>query len=248
MRGYRARSDSACATIAPDEKPLNIDTEVDINEFHCSFRHVHKELLLGTAKQHGVTLTGELHECKGCSMAKGRKKPIAKTTKSRADKHGGRVLLDVCGPKSVRSIGEKEYMLLVEDVFFWFSAAYFRRSKSEVSKYFKQYLADHRFSGAPSPVETVRTDDTAEFKSGYFADLCRERGIRQAFTTANSPQFNGVAERGIAMIESTGKAALFQAKCMFSGMGIPLSDSLWAAQAYWACNALNFTATKANPK
>ena len=42
-------------------------------------------------------------------MAKGRKKPIAKTTKSRADKRGGRVFLDVCGPKSVRSIGEKEY-------------------------------------------------------------------------------------------------------------------------------------------
>ncbi|CAM9984973.1 unnamed protein product [Ascophyllum nodosum] len=48
----------------------NIDTEVDINEFHCSFGHVHKELLLETAKQRGVTLTGELHECKGCSMAK----------------------------------------------------------------------------------------------------------------------------------------------------------------------------------
>ena len=122
------------------------------------------------------------------------------------------------------------------------------RSNSEVSKYFKQYLADHRFSGTPSPVETVRTDDGAEFKSGYFADLCRERGIRQEFTTANSPQFNGVAERGIAMVESTGKAALIQTKCMFSGMGIPLSDSLWAAQAYWACNALDFTATKANPK
>ena len=90
------------------------------------------------------------------------------------------------------------------------------RSKSEVSTYFKQYLADDRFSGTPSPVETVRTDDAAEFKSGYFADVCRERGIRQEFTTANSPQFNGVAERGIAMIESTGKAALIQAKRMFS--------------------------------
>ena len=96
------------------------------------------------------------------------------------------------------------------------------RSESEVSKYFKQYLADRRFSGTPSPVETVRTDDATEFRSGYFADLCRERGIRQEFTTANSPQF--------------------------SGMGIPLSDSLWAAQAYWACNALKLTATKANPK
>ena len=139
-------------------------------------------------------------------------------------------------------------LLLVKDDFSRFSAVYFTRSKNEVSKYFKQYLADHRFSGTPSPVEPVRTDDAAEFKSVYFADLCRERGIRQEFTKANSPQFNSVAERGIAMIESTGKAALIQAKCMFSGMGIPLSGSLWAAQAYWACNALNFTATKANPK
>ena len=36
------------------------------------------------------------------------------------------------------------------------------------------------------------------------------------------------------MIESTGKAASIQAKRMFSGMEFPLSDSLWAAQAYWA--------------
>ena len=139
-------------------------------------------------------------------MAKGRKESIAKTTKSRADKRGGRVFHDVCGPKNVRSIEGKEYMLLVKDDFSRFSAVYFMRSKIEVSKYFKQYLADHRFSGTPSPEETVRTDDAAGFKSGYFADLCRERGIRQEFTTANSPQFNGVAERGIAMIESTWKA------------------------------------------
>ena len=101
--------------------------------------------MLETAKQHGVTLAGELHECKGCSIAKGRKKPIAKTTKSRADKRGGRVFLDVCGPKSVRSVGGKEYMFLAKDDFSRFSAGYFKKSKSEVSKYYKQYLADHRF-------------------------------------------------------------------------------------------------------
>ena len=91
-------------------------------------------------------------------------------------------------------------MLLVKDYFSRFSDVYFMRSKTEVSKYSMQYLADHRFFGTPSPVETVRTDDAAEFKSEYFADLCRERGIRQDFTAAYRPQFNGVAERGIAMI------------------------------------------------
>ena len=47
MRGYRTRSDSACATIAPAVKPPNIDTEVDIDVLHCSFGHVHKERLCG---------------------------------------------------------------------------------------------------------------------------------------------------------------------------------------------------------
>ena len=130
-----------------------IDTEVDINEFHCSLGHVHKEILVETAKRRGDALTGELLECKGCSMAKGRRRPIAKATKSRADKRGSRIFLDVCGPKSVRSIEGNEYMSLVKDDFSMYSSVYFMRSKNEVSKYLKQYIADHRFSGTPSPGE-----------------------------------------------------------------------------------------------
>ena len=99
MQRYRTRSDSACATIAPAVKPPNIDTEVDINEFHCSFGHGHKELLLETTKHRGITLTGELQEGNGCSMAKGRRKPMTKTTKNRADKCGGRVFSVFTGPR-----------------------------------------------------------------------------------------------------------------------------------------------------
>ena len=135
MRGYRARSDSARGTIASLVKPPNIDTEVDMNDFYCSFGRVREERLLETAKQHGVTLTGELQECEeGCPTAKKRRKPVAKTTKSRADWRGGRVFLVFCGPKSVRSMGGKEYMLLVKDDLSRFSAVYLMRSKSEVSK------------------------------------------------------------------------------------------------------------------
>ena len=98
----------------------------------------------------------------------------------------------------------------------------------EISKYFKQYLADHRFFDTP-PVESVRTDDAAEFMSGYFADLCRGRGIWQESTKATNSQFNIVTETGIPVIASTGKATSIQTNSMFSCMGIPLSDSLWAA-------------------
>ena len=49
------------------------------------------------------------------------------------------------------------------------------------------------------------------------------------------------------MIESAGKAAIIQAGLNFSGMGISSDNSLWTAQAYWACHTLNSAATTSNP-
>ena len=211
LRGYcMTRNDDKAfrATIAPGVKPPNFNMDVDINDFNCSFGHVHEGLLRETAKQQNVNLTGTLRECQGCSIAKGRATPIATTTGTRAVKPGGRVFLGVCGEKSVQSIGGKKYKLMIRDDFTGFNTVNFMRRKDEVSRYFRQYLADYRFTGVPCPVETVHTDDAAEFKGGAFADLYREWGIRQEFTTADSPQFNGVVERGIAIIESAGKAAI----------------------------------------
>ena len=48
LRGYRmTRDDDKVfrATIAPGVKPPNFNMDVDINDFHCSFSHVHKGLL-----------------------------------------------------------------------------------------------------------------------------------------------------------------------------------------------------------
>ena len=232
LRGYRmTRNDDKAfrATIAPGVKPPNFNMDLDINDFHCSFGHVHEGVLCETVKQRNVNLTGTLREWEGCSIAKGRVKSTPTTTRTRAVKPGRRVFLDVCGEKSVQSIGGKKYMLMIRDDFTRFNAVYFMPSKDEVSRYFRQYLADYRFTGVSCPVETVRTGDAAEFKGGAFADLCRERDIRQEFTTADSPQFNGVAERGIARIEPAGKAAIIQANLNFRGMGIPSGTSLWAA-------------------
>ena len=53
-------------------------------------------------------------------------------------------------------------MLLIRYDFTRLNAVYFMCSKVEVTKYFSQYLADYRFTGVPSPVEVVRTDDAAE--------------------------------------------------------------------------------------
>ena len=63
--------DSACTTIAPG-KTKTPTTPTDINILHCTSGHTHEVLL--KKEQQGVNPSGELHECRGCSMARGLRK------------------------------------------------------------------------------------------------------------------------------------------------------------------------------
>ena len=74
--------DSACATIALG-KTKAPTTPTDINILHCTFGHTHEVLL--KKEQQGVNSSGELHECRGCSMARGLRKSIARSTHTGAD-------------------------------------------------------------------------------------------------------------------------------------------------------------------
>ena len=127
-----------------------------INTFHTSHEHVHEELLRSTAKQLGAVLEGSLRECEGCSIAKDLGKLIGRATSTRADKVFGRLFVDICGTKSVESIGEKRYMLLICDDFSRFTWTYFMRQKCDAVTLFEQFLADERVAGIPSAVEVVR--------------------------------------------------------------------------------------------
>ena len=85
--GYRPKAannmvDTACTTIAPG-KTKTPTTPTDINILHCTFGDTHEVLL--KKEQQGVNPSGELHECRECSMAKGPRKPIARSTHTGAD-------------------------------------------------------------------------------------------------------------------------------------------------------------------
>ena len=74
--------DSACTTIAPG-KTKTPTTPTDINILHCTSGHTHEVLL--KKEQQGVNPSGELHECRGCSMARGLRKSTARSTHTGAD-------------------------------------------------------------------------------------------------------------------------------------------------------------------
>ena len=91
LREYRkARNDKKnCSNYnRPWGETPNFNMDVDINDFHCSFGHAHVGLLHETARQRNNNLTGTLQEYQGCSIAKGRAKPISTTTETRAGPGG----------------------------------------------------------------------------------------------------------------------------------------------------------------
>ena len=182
--------------------------------------------------------------CQGCSETKGIRKPVKPSTYTRTAKPVERSFVDLSGPKSVQLPGGKEYiMMIVRDDFSRFTRVIFLRTKDETATYFSKYLAEI----APRKVEVVRSDGGGEFLKGAFGALCTTEKTRQEFTTADSPQYNGVAERQIAIIEAGGLAARIQAAAKYPTSFFPLGESLWAEQAHWACHALNCTVTSANP-
>ena len=104
--------DAACAVIAPGQAKAPT-TPTDTNTFHYTYGHTRKVLLKKTVEQQGVNLSGEFHECRGCSMAKGLRKPIARSTHTRANKNLHRVFVDLSGKMTVSSIRRKWYTLIV---------------------------------------------------------------------------------------------------------------------------------------
>ena len=117
------------------------------------------------------------------------------------------------------------------------------RKKSESPDALDQFLADIREYGPP---KIIRTDDAPQLKAGKFDEICRKLHIKREFTSANTPQLNGVAERGLTLIEKVAKVSAYQAKVSFVGMDLPPMDRLWTDNHHNACDVLNRSATKSN--
>ena len=115
----------ANATIAPSRSPGSNPESVDINVFHRCYGHSHEALLYDTAKRIGVTLTGELQPCAGCSQGKGYRKAIPSTTSSRSTRKLQRVFVDLSGKRSVASYGGSFYAMIVRDDYTRYSWVFF---------------------------------------------------------------------------------------------------------------------------
>ena len=92
---------------------------------------------------------------------------------------------------------------------------YFLRSIAEASDKLEQWLTDIRFIRLHGIPEIIRCEDTSELKERKFNEICSKHRIKQEFTSADRPQLNSVAERGLTPVDERAKAFDFQARVSF---------------------------------
>ena len=124
-----------------------------------------------------------------------------------------------------------------------FTRAYFLGKKSDAASAFESFLAEVRVDGTPSAFMSVRSDNEGASFVGDFGKLCRKRGIKQEFTPADSPKYNGVVERALALINDAALAVRIQAPVLYPDASA--YPSSWVEAVYGACHLLNRIATTA---
>ena len=159
------RNMSVLPALVPHSPPRLV--RINVNDFRCIYGHAGEHLLKMTAKRLGVELEGVMHECTGCSMAKGFRKGIPHKTDNRATVKLGRLFVDLGGKKKFTSVGGKQYPMIIKDDYSRRMWIYFLQRKSDAGNAFRNFLADVRADGFPSEVQVVRSDTGGNFSGGF---------------------------------------------------------------------------------
>ncbi|GJR32619.1 putative ribonuclease H-like domain-containing protein [Tanacetum coccineum] len=103
--------------------------------------------------------------------------------------------MDLFGPTSVKSINHASYCLVITDdcTRFEWGILFGRLSMNEWQ--FLQTFIRQIKNQLSHRVKIIRSDNGTEFKNRDMLEFCGNKGIKQEYSNARTPQQNGVAER-----------------------------------------------------
>ena len=136
--------------------------------------------------------------------------------------------MDLGGKKDAAFLRGNKHQMAVRDHFSRYTWMYFVTFKSDAAVAFEKFCAGRRVECIPSEVMVFKSDDGGKLSEEKFGKLCQQINTSnnsQLYT--GSPAYNGVAERGLIMIESAALATRVQASELLRGCGVPEGPSLW---------------------
>ncbi|GJU16118.1 putative ribonuclease H-like domain-containing protein [Tanacetum coccineum] len=169
------------------------------------------------------------HTCVACQKGK-QHKASCKAKIDRFVTHPLHTLhMDLFGPTSVRSINHASYCLVITDDCSRFCWVFFLAKKDETSNILKTFIKQIE-NQLNQKVKIIRSDNGTEFKNRVMLEFCGEKGIKQEFSNARTPQQNGVAER-------MNRTLIEAARTMLADSHLP--TTFWAEAVNTACYTFN---------
>jgi transposase InsO family protein len=171
----------------------------DLATWHRRLGHMHTDAIkhmFEKAMVTGMRLTSDsapTTPCEPCLKVKQTRKPIQKTTDSRADQVLGRVFSDICGKILTRSHQGFEYFVT------WVNDKSRRVSvhglhhKSEIEEALKAFVSGAEVETGMA-VHILHSDGGGEYTADNVQKYLRQKGIKHELTTPDTLQHNGVTE------------------------------------------------------
>ena len=182
-----------------DEAEANKATKA-LDLWHERMGHANKEVVRRTIKAKavsGVDLERDRPDkvdCDSCVVGKATVKRRERSTFDERGKPGDEVCTDTWGPVTPPAIASgHRYMVGYLDRKTRCTVVMFMRNKSEQPACFERYWADARSYGVE--VRVLRSDGGSEFRNAKMEEICRERGVRQQFSSVHTAEQNGAIER-----------------------------------------------------
>jgi hypothetical protein len=206
---------------------------MDINRMHRVFNHASEDVLRATAKERGWKITGTFETCRECKEANAQQKGVSKTTATKSDIPGERLFIDITSVKH-KSLGGKQFWLVIVDDATSFTWSYFLVKKSDTTQAMLSFL--NMIYSVGVTVKYIRCDNAGENLSLHkeLKNHDKFKDIKFEFTPRDSPQYNGKAERKIGILTGRVRSLLTAA-----GLTEALRQRLWAEAAMFATDMEN---------
>ncbi|GJU45757.1 putative ribonuclease H-like domain-containing protein [Tanacetum coccineum] len=135
------------------------------------------------------------HTCVTCQKGKQHKASYKARLERTITESLHTLHMDLFGPTSVKSINHASYCLVITDDCTRFSWVFFLAKKDETSSILQNFIRqienqlNHRVKKSSDQIMDFK------FKNRDMLEFCGNKGIKQEYSNARTPQQNGVAER-----------------------------------------------------
>ena len=196
---------------------------------HLNFKNINKLSRKSLADGMPPLSFSKDKPCTGCEMEK-HKRASFKTKQSFQVTEALHLLhMDLFGPVNIQTQTGKKYTLVIVDEYTRFCWVIFLRSKSDAATEIISFIKQVQLKYTKKVCQ-LRSDNGTEFRNNTLNSFSTETGISQNFSSAGTPEQNGVVERKNRTLIEAARSMLAESR---------LPTKFWAEAIACACHTQN---------